>query len=1029
MAGRFSVYDYDDDLGGFGGIGAFGNRFNDFDDYQDDDAGAGGEIEEQPIFDKKSCFRDREERIVAVGAANDKLFIAQRPNTVGMYRPQVSSPEETFDVSDYLQTVSNLFVDPQGIHLIVCGETAEGNHTTVYVNTHTHQRTKCAPIRPLQSHRVTAVAWDPVFRDESSSHSGHVLVGTFDGAVYSVVFDGGVRDCESVWSFPQVRGRPSPICSLHVELLSGGELYVTVSSTHLLKQFMALPKANERHPYAFVFKHPLPNAEQEVMVPISRSQLVYHGRQGETASAFAWLTGQGLIVGNLDLELARTGNRSAIPSYDVLPYDVAFIDGDEVPRNLGEDRANPDSDPRNPQAIMLTQFHVLLLYPRALRILCTLNKHAIPGQTFRPAQGEMLNLVRDESNQKVYCFSNKAVFYIEAHNEERDVWRLYLERGNFYEAIEHAGGDAHKINQIRVAQAEALMADGAYTEAAHIYAKTNASFETVALKLLDQGPENYGALRNYLQQRLGQLADTEPTKIALLITWMIELYLTSLNAIRSSKGHDSADYARLFGELKEFLNRGICRTNLHKETVLDLMRGHGNVDALLFYAEQQQDFKEVIQHHIQMNNIDGAISVLKDQIDERPELLAMFAAHIIQHRPQELLDICHLNSRIDAGQLIPAFVRYQQQANCKAETLDAIRAYLEWVIERNPRSNESVYNYLVSLYVTLDQEQPLLRFLKEQEERPQFDRDYALRLCHEKNKLRACVELYSSMGMFEEAVQIALQVGSQQADAKLELATSIIERVKEEEADKIMSADLPKKLWSMVAEFTVKEICDVPLAMKVLEQSQVLKIEDILLFFPDFSRINEVQEHIQTSLQEYNNEIGNLNETMKAAQLSAKAIRGDIQALNQRYQVVTGNMSCGLCDYPLMSRAFYVVRFIKPSERKKVDRHQRDLKRAREDPNFRVDVVRLNREIDEIVGQDCSLCGEMAIRAIDEPFIPDELLPEYVESWSLGDLNVAQTFGMSEEDRERLELEEEQDGDADLLEDMDDFDPLGDLDV
>lgn len=35
---------------------------------------------------------------------------------------------------------------------------------------------------------------------------------------------------------------------------------------------------------------------------------------------------------------------------------------------------------------------------------------------------------------------------------------------------------------------------------------------------------------------------------------------------------------------------------------------------------------------------------------------------------------------------------------------------------------------------------------------------YALRLCSEHNKQKACVHIYSTMGLFEEAVDLSLKV-------------------------------------------------------------------------------------------------------------------------------------------------------------------------------------------------------------------------------------------------------------------------------
>lgn len=43
-----------------------------------------------------------------------------------------------------------------------------------------------------------------------------------------------------------------------------------------------------------------------------------------------------------------------------------------------------------------------------------------------------------------------------------------------------------------------------------------------------------------------------------------------------------------------------------------------------------------------------------------------------------------------------------------------------------------------------------------------YDVKYALRLCAEYGHKRACVHIYSLMGLYEEAVDMALQVSSSQ---------------------------------------------------------------------------------------------------------------------------------------------------------------------------------------------------------------------------------------------------------------------------
>ena len=49
----------------------------------------------------------------------------------------------------------------------------------------------------------------------------------------------------------------------------------------------------------------------------------------------------------------------------------------------------------------------------------------------------MTGLSRDESTGVVYAFSPRTVFKIEPVNEVRDVWQLYLEKGQYAEAKAH----------------------------------------------------------------------------------------------------------------------------------------------------------------------------------------------------------------------------------------------------------------------------------------------------------------------------------------------------------------------------------------------------------------------------------------------------------------------------------------------------------------------------------------------------------------------------------------------------------------
>lgn len=68
------------------------------------------------------------------------------------------------------------------------------------------------------------------------------------------------------------------------------------------------------------------------------------------------------------------------------------------------------------------------------------------------------------------------------------------------------------------------------------------------------------------------------------------------------------------------------------------------------------------------------------------------------------------------------------------------------------------------------------------------------------------------------------------------------------------------------------------------ETDGLLKIEDILPFFPDFALIDDFKEAICASLEDYNRQIEDLKAEMNEATRGADNIRRDIAALSQRYE-------------------------------------------------------------------------------------------------------------------------------------------------
>jgi hypothetical protein len=94
--------------------------------------------------------------------------------------------------------------------------------------------------------------------------------------------------------------------------------------------------------------------------------------------------------------------------------------------------------------------------------------------------------------------------------------------------------------------------------------------------------------------------------------------------------------------------------------------------------------------------------------------------------------------------------------------------------------------------------------------------------------------------------------------------------------------------------------------MHFLENTDLLKIEDILPFFPDFVVIDDFKEEICNALEGYAAHIDELKSEMDDATKNAQAIKSDIAVLKTRFVTIDAGERCSSCGNALLTRQFYV---------------------------------------------------------------------------------------------------------------------------
>lgn len=92
----------------------------------------------------------------------------------------------------------------------------------------------------------------------------------------------------------------------------------------------------------------------------------------------------------------------------------------------------------------------------------------------------------------------------------------------------------------------------------------------------------------------------------------------------------------------------------------------------------------------------------------------------------------------------------------------------------------------------------------------------------------------------------------------------------------------------------------------MLHECPLLKIEDILQFFPEYVQIDQFKDEICQSLRDCNDRITDLKDEMDKYTRSAERIRGDITSLRNRFGRVKANQVCELCKLPVLQEQFFL---------------------------------------------------------------------------------------------------------------------------
>ncbi|VDN58163.1 unnamed protein product [Dracunculus medinensis] len=929
---------------------------------------------------------------------------------------------ENIDIPIPLSThdrIAHVHLSTSGRHAIVTSTGSE----SFYVNLSSNQ---WKPLKRLKGHVISAVGWNLEAPDEYDT--GFIVAGTTKGAVIELLIQSNgnlVYAKEITQNLTNEKDLPITNIELHnceedgdkqkwaILICSPGRLYCLADHIKIKSDQMPLvqPVVGSIWSSAFV-EH-----STAILQPLftSKGALRYHFMDdsqrtlpstfitypvstSQPPSKFCWVGASGYTLGSLDFTQSD--------SYNMLIEDV------HIKHKLVNGRYDFPLD------VALTEYHALFLYSNRLEAISILNQQCT-FEDFMTNSGQLKGMCQNQTANIIWVFTESSIWKYKPNEESRNVWRIYLDRGEYGKAraITSKLKNRSPYQLVIKKEAEKFIMEKNYTAAAEVLAESNEPFEVIVLKFLSITDDRRNGLKRFLDLKLNSMNTREgKARRDATVLWLLEVQLSelaelkrmekppSLNSKAETIGNLSSSEVHLRNvrqQLELFLARPIVldAVESHLEAVYRLMISHADFDSQLFLAQKLKDYDKVIDVHLMHMDYEKALAVLTSQ--HSPPFYYKYSPSLIEHVPFELI-VAWINERknLVPDLLLPALYRCQTNPKMVA----AAFKYINFAIDSN-MATTSLHNFMISLFAK-HKPNALLPYFEKfglDKNNVPYNVEFALRVCLEKPELRnCCVHLYCVDELYEEAVSLALTFD-------LDLAKKCAKRMvndmsSENEVDVFFlnsskgkyTMEMRRKVWLEIAKYVVEKQQDVVECMNLLKESNnIIKIQDVLPFFPEFATIELFKEPLCACLKEHSGKIKELQREMKEATDIAQKIRSDMKKLKTKFTVIRANDQCHLCGEVALSRPLFVfacrhffhrdclekevksswtnaqiLEFSQLLEREKIlvrlvenlEKNTNEVKKKKDELN---ELSAVRSMITDAIAEQCILCGPVMIELVE----------------------------------------------------------------
>ena len=631
-------------------------------------------------------------------------------------------------------------------------------------------------------------------------------------------------------------------------------------------------------------------------------------------SQFGWKTESGFCYGNFtyDNSIKSPGLPHELKKFTVIPF--AKIN-----------KQGAKEIEIEPKSVVHTNNHIFILYKDCLTVISKLTSNIVHTQYFQIEYDQMLYDEFAKDNGIILLNSNKGLYQISLKDENNDIWKDYLEIGDYQKALNFCGSDKlkQKINRIDAEHEFDELKNG--YNAANKFANSDEKFELVCLKYLMKNDldglniylEVYKESNLHKENKDKNIPKDKKEKkkedllqLSLICTWVLEIFL---NKTKISNEDSIIEFKQIVRENRKYLDPGL---------IYQLLQSYGKIKEFTEFASIMNDYEKVILYYINNGEIDAALNQL-----------TLFASYsddeeTINILTQIFLDNCHIFfkknpkesilllqqrfKKVKMENIVQAImsttdkdiddkIRDLDKSNNekvkKVENDQAILNYLKSLVEKpNIEEQNNIHNlYIYYLSRNKANQEAILEYLKgplKQEENEfnlfnkkkevLFQLDYAKKLF--KDNPSAYSLVLALMGKYSEGVKTALMQGNDEGNS---IAKFI--------ASNAPGEKLRKKLWIDI--FSCDNQNEFKKALDIMKESKILKIEDVLPHITDTIKIEEFKKQISNCINEYEENIRKLKEDINVYNKTAEHIKGDIYRVKKKsMEIAYSDCKCEICQ-------------------------------------------------------------------------------------------------------------------------------------